>query len=63
MALSKTQEAFITKVRAVGNSDLGVALDDPICCYLIGIIAADLGLRSNSPKSRESCPHSLATDP
>ena len=33
MALSKTQEAFITKLRAVGNSELGVALDAPIWTY------------------------------
>ncbi|MFZ0912522.1 MAG: hypothetical protein WBQ76_14725 [Candidatus Korobacteraceae bacterium] len=56
MALSKTQEAFITKLRAVGNSELGVALDDPICCYLIGIIAADLGLARRFPEIPRDLP-------
>jgi hypothetical protein len=56
MALSKTQEAFITKVRAVGNSELGVALDDAICCYLVGVIASDLGVKEIFPEFQGELP-------
>lgn len=63
MALSKTQEAFITKVRAVGNSELGVPLDDPVCCYLIGIIAGDLGLRQRFPEIPRELPPFFGSAP
>jgi len=56
MALSKTQEAFLTKVRAVGNSELGVALDDAIRCYLVGIIASDLGVNEKFPELEGELP-------
>jgi hypothetical protein len=63
MALSKTQEAFITKLRAVGNSELGVALDDPICCYLIGVIAADLGITQQFPEIPRGLPPFFGNKP
>ncbi len=65
MALSKTQEAFISKVRSIGNSDLGVQLDDSVCCYLLTVIAHDLGLAHRFPELPNDIPaffgkHSLA---
>ena len=50
MALSKTQEAFLTKVRAIGGGELGVALDDEICSYLVAVIAKDLDLTGKFPE-------------
>lgn len=50
MALSKTQQAFLTKVKAVGGGELGVALDDEICSYLLAVIAKDLGLQKKLPE-------------
>lgn len=50
MTLSKTQQAFITKVRAVGGGELGVSLDDEICCYLVAVIAHDLKLQKGMPE-------------
>lgn len=47
--LSKTQQAFITKIRATGAGDLGISLDDPTCCYLVGTIVNDLGLQNQFP--------------
>jgi hypothetical protein len=56
MTLSKTQEAFITKVRAVGGGELGVALDDEVCSYLIGVIVSDLGLLDKFPEIPQDLP-------
>lgn len=56
MTLTKTQEAFITKVRAVGNSEMSVPLDDEICSYLIAVVASDLGLLSSFPELPRSIP-------
>jgi len=44
VALSKTHEALITKVCAVGGGELGITLDDAVCSYLIAVISADLGV-------------------
>lgn len=63
MALSKTQEAFLTKVRAVGNSELGVALDDAICSYLVGVIAADLELQDKFPEFKNALPEFFGKQP
>ncbi len=35
---------MITRVCAVGGGELGVKLDDETCCYLLAVIASDLGL-------------------
>jgi len=56
LALSKTQEAFLTKVRAVGGGELGVSLDDSICSYLVAVIAKDLNLTSDFPQLPKSIP-------
>ncbi|HJR06135.1 MAG TPA: hypothetical protein VJ842_02470 [Pyrinomonadaceae bacterium] len=50
MTLTKTQRAFITKIRTAGASELGVALDDGICAYLIAVIAKDLELLQHFPE-------------
>jgi hypothetical protein len=50
LALSKTQQAFLTKVKAVGGGELGVALDDEICSYLLAAIAKDLDLQKKLPE-------------
>jgi len=56
LTLSKTQEAFVTKVRAVGNSEMSVALDDEICSYLVAVVATDLGLLNSYPEFPRSVP-------
>lgn len=56
MALSKTQQAFLTKVKAVGGGELGVALDDEICSYLLAVIAKDLDLLKKLPKLPKEVP-------
>lgn len=50
MTLTKTQRAFITKIRTAGASELGVALDNGICTYLVAIIAKDLELLDHFPE-------------
>jgi len=50
MALSKTQEALLTKLRAVGGGELGIALNDEICSYLLAVVVHDLGLQSHFPE-------------
>jgi hypothetical protein len=63
MALSKTQEAFLTRVRAVGAGELGVALDDAICSYLVGVIASDLGLQPEFPEFKAPLPEFFGRQP
>src|SRR5665213_2133860 len=50
------QEAFLTKVRAVGGGELGVALDDAICCYIVAVIAHDLKLQRKLPEIPDTVP-------
>ena len=50
MALSKGHESALSKLLAIGNSDLGVPLDGPICNYLLAIIARDLGVSAKFPE-------------
>ncbi len=56
MALSKTQEALIAKLRASGAGELGVELDDAICTYLVAVIARDLGLIDAFPEVKDNLP-------
>ena len=63
MALSKTQEAFITKVRAVGGGELGVALDDATCSYLVAVIAHDLGLQDRLAGIPRAIPAFFTAEP
>jgi hypothetical protein len=63
VALSKTQEALITKLKAVGNSELGITLDDEICCYLIAVIVKDLGLFDRFPEIPRELPDFFGRDP
>ncbi|MBX0327286.1 hypothetical protein K2Z83_06280 [Oscillochloris sp. ZM17-4] len=49
MGLTAHQRSLITKARTGGGSDLGVALDDPVCCYLLATIVSDLGLEQSFP--------------
>lgn len=56
MALSKTHESILSKLYLVGNSELGVALDDEICAYLIAVIARDLGISKKFPELTKKVP-------
>ncbi len=49
MSLSKTQLIALTKVRASGGSDIDSSLDDACCCYLLAIMAKDLGVSDEFP--------------
>lgn len=49
MAISKMQQAALTRMRAGGNSALDSSLDDEVCSYLISIIVSDLGLTGSFP--------------
>jgi hypothetical protein len=44
MGLTANQRSLITKARTGGGSNLGVSLDDAICCYLLATIVHDLEL-------------------
>jgi len=50
MGLSKTQENIWQRSRAAGSGAQAVTLSDGACAYLIGVIAADLGLRESFPE-------------
>lgn len=50
MALSKTQEALLTKLKEMGGSELAVTLDDEVCSYLLAVIVSDLGLFDKFPE-------------
>jgi hypothetical protein len=56
MALSKSQETLITKVRAVGGGELGITLDDKVCSFLVATIASDLGLARLLPRNLRKLP-------
>ena len=45
MALSKTQMASLTRVRAAGNSTLDSVLDNEVCSYLLAVVVTDLGVQ------------------
>lgn len=54
--MSKLQEAQLSKLQSVGNSELGVAVDDEVCAYLIGRIIHDLKLRHKFPNVPRTVP-------
>jgi hypothetical protein len=56
VALSKTQEALIAKLRASGAGELGVELDDATCNYLVAVIARDLSLIDAFPEVKGDLP-------
>ena len=56
MGLTQSQRAMIAKARSVGGSKQGVALDDEVSAYLVGVIARDLGLLSEFPEVPDSLP-------
>jgi hypothetical protein len=49
LSLSKSQLQALTKVRASGGSDIDSALDDATCCYLLAVLARDLGISNEFP--------------
>lgn len=63
MSLTKTQLAFITKVRAAGASELGVPLDDGICAYLVAVIVKDLELSRHFPELPVEIPAFFSKQP
>lgn len=50
MAMSKMQQAALTRLRAGGNSPLDAPLSDEVCSYLLALIASDLGLSASFPE-------------
>jgi hypothetical protein len=50
LPLSKSQLQALTKVRASGGSDIDSTLDDAICCYLLAVLASDLGISKSFPE-------------
>jgi hypothetical protein len=56
MALTKAQQSIWDKSRAIGAGGQAVVLSDPMCCYLVGRIAVDLGLKSHFPEVPENLP-------
>lgn len=49
MPLSKSQLIALTKLCASGGSDIDSSLDDATCCYLLAVLASDLGISSLFP--------------
>lgn len=49
MGLTANQRSLITKACTGGGSDVGVSLDDSVCCYLLATIVNDLGIRQIFP--------------
>lgn len=56
MGLTQSQKALITKARTPGGSELGVALDDAICSYLVVTIINDLGISESFPQIPREIP-------
>jgi hypothetical protein len=56
VALSKSQETQLAKLQAMGNSELGIAVDDDICAYLLANIVCDLKLQSKFPELPKEVP-------
>lgn len=56
MALSKSHEAVINKLRAAGGGKLGVRLDDEILSYLVAVISRDLRLDHLFPEVPRDLP-------
>jgi hypothetical protein len=56
MGLTQAQKALITKARTPGGSELGVALDDAICSYLVATIVNDLGVAESFPEFPPTIP-------
>lgn len=50
MGLTQAQRTLIEKARATGSGELGVGLTDEACCFLVGVIARDLGLDDAFPE-------------
>ncbi len=63
MALSKTQEALLTRLREVGTSELAVPLDDDVCSYLLGVILSDLKLFDKFPEMPKKVAPFFGADP
>lgn len=63
MALSKIQQALVTKVRVVAGGELGVRLDDETCCYLVGVIAEDLKVLKKMPEIPQGLPYFFSKGP
>ena len=63
MALTQIQKTLIAKVKAVGNSEMAVPLDDEVCSYLVSVVANDLGLRRRFPEFSVSPPPFFGTAP
>lgn len=60
MGLSQAQKAIWEKARAPGSGMQGVALTNPICAYLVGTIADDLGHADKFPELPSNLPELFA---
>src|SRR6266545_7731271 len=49
MGLTQAQRAILEKARSLGGGQLGIALSDEACNYLVAVIASDLGLLPRFP--------------
>ena len=56
MSLSRAQRAMVEKARAIGGGGQGVALSEGTCVYVLGTVAADLGLRAKFPEFPSELP-------
>ena len=56
MGLSKLQSGLWERACSLGNSEQAVPLTDEMLAYLIGRIAADLGLREHFPEINGELP-------
>lgn len=63
MALTQAQKAIVERARSVGGGQQGVALSDDVCCYLIAVIARDLGLLGHFPEITEPVPDFFVSEP
>jgi hypothetical protein len=63
LALTQIQKALIARVKAIGNSEMSVPLDDDVCSYLVSVVADDLCLRSRFPEVSVVPPPFFGTTP
>jgi hypothetical protein len=63
MALTQAQRSIISKARAVGGGEQGVALSDEACAFLVGVIARDLRLLKRFPEIPKGLPEFFGAGP
>jgi len=56
MPLNQAQRAMVQKARSIGAGGQGTALSESACSYIVGTIAADLGLKAYFPEIPQNLP-------